>query len=794
MYDIRVEAITQTQHQSPGGNQSPLFDFGNQQSLATEKPRSKRFRKHFPNIIPKSVRKQTRGWSPYCRTLVNTWGQHWVYEVPSCLRKGKQPLHEPQKVAINSNRLHAFLSCTIHFIPVLASLTLFVLNMRAMYVGGELIGANGEDEQKLGALSFVAKLHELMMQASLAAIILTQIRNNVISSDGVPFGAMFSALSFVNVTYLWARDFRGVMTATWSHRRKKWRFIALVFISTLLAVAVGPSSSNLMKPRLDDWSAGGTSFWLGATPSTMFPAIINDSTALAHCAQETADVACPHHGWEVINEQHFESWPQLKAMGLIPGSVRMSSAYATREHFIGTRKPDDVDARAMYYGCRTLSTVPMAATADGLISTFRLWAVAAANTEREKRYWTRKDVKFTVRTQQPVVMSRCRWKGVPAPVNLTAEFPVLSTFDMDDMGIDVQVYTVNRQHTNYTQSVTNSLLSNGSVPQLHWYTERDLHSLQVATNSTINAVVVFPRNKYTNGSIFSCSIDSRLANTTLLTARSAVGQVSSTLNPASFLGDIDNSYLDPQTQGWPQIAIDASWLRYLNPVTSNNLTILSNYLRTAGVNTGVWPGPYSSTSYTEIIVEDALAQLISNGLGRASYNTTLAGTLRGSGKQPWGGWTYNGWMEYLLPASSHAFGPGGDAWTLTPDEQARSTELRMQATITGYAYSSRGALQQFAMAVLLLYVIIALGHCIYVIFFNATASTAWDSTPEIAALAINSPPTRLLENTGAGVYSSAVFENVVRIRSRGLQKLEFVFEDTRVGDDSFIVQKNTAYG
>lgn len=63
---------------------------------------------------------------------------------------------EERKVAIYRNRFYAVVRSTVHIAPVTAAMALVVLNAAQYYVGGELAGPVGQDDQKLNALQFAA--------------------------------------------------------------------------------------------------------------------------------------------------------------------------------------------------------------------------------------------------------------------------------------------------------------------------------------------------------------------------------------------------------------------------------------------------------------------------------------------------------------------------------------------------------------------------------------------------------------------------------------------------------------
>lgn len=86
-------------------------------------------------------------------------------------------------------------------------------------------------------------------------------------------------------------------------------------------------------------------------------------------------------------------------------------------------------------------------------------------------------------------------------------------------------------------------------------------------------------------------------------------------------------------------------------------------------------------------------------------------------------------------------------------------------SVNGYAYSSQGATQIAAIIVLLVYCLLALVHIVTSIR-NGLSSGAWDTTPELTALALNSEKSDAMYNTGAGIYSIKTMEKNAIVRSR----------------------------
>lgn len=75
---------------------------------------------------------------------------------------------EPEKVAISRSRITALLMSLIHVVPLGIAIFESVLNLKGHFIGKTF--------DKQNYLQFVAKAHEVAIQASLATILLSYIR------------------------------------------------------------------------------------------------------------------------------------------------------------------------------------------------------------------------------------------------------------------------------------------------------------------------------------------------------------------------------------------------------------------------------------------------------------------------------------------------------------------------------------------------------------------------------------------------------------------------------------------
>jgi len=157
--------------------------------------------------------------------------------------------NEAPKIALRKSRAAALLRGTIHLTPVSVTITVMALNSVGLYVGGNV--------SWLPSLQFLAKLQEILMQASIATVVFAYIRHELITHD-MPFGALFSAFQITTLNYLWSLEFWGSLTSPHLRGRRKIVFLTFVPLSILLAASVGPSLAIALIPRHVDFPAGRT--------------------------------------------------------------------------------------------------------------------------------------------------------------------------------------------------------------------------------------------------------------------------------------------------------------------------------------------------------------------------------------------------------------------------------------------------------------------------------------------------------------------------------------------------------
>ena len=187
--------------------------------------------------------------------------------VVSAFKSLRHPLgrgfEEPIKIAIRKNRSVALLRALIHVLPVGIAIWEVTLNGSSYYVGSTMY--------RLFYYQLAAKAHEMLIQASLAAIVFSYVRHEMVLGNGIPFGALFSGLQMNQVSYLWSMEFWGVLSSSHVSFRRKAFTAVFLGVCFVLATVSGSSSAVLLIPRLDYWPAGRTHVWVNATFHDLWP-------------------------------------------------------------------------------------------------------------------------------------------------------------------------------------------------------------------------------------------------------------------------------------------------------------------------------------------------------------------------------------------------------------------------------------------------------------------------------------------------------------------------------------------
>ncbi|KAK4187334.1 hypothetical protein QBC35DRAFT_474580 [Podospora australis] len=259
--------------------------------------------------------------------------------------------HEQPKILIRQSRRVALARCAIHLLPASISIALVYFKIHGYFIGFELQGLQYQDSLKNAMLQVAAKLHELLIAASMATIVFHLLRSRLMSSHGVPLGLLASGWSFTQAGYFWSSEF---WAPAWpilcspKQRLKDLLFIAVVGLSGALAILTGPASAILMIPQVLPFKVGGSVFWLNGTEKQLWPEYLDqDALQGYNCTTPESrffDYRCPSAGYPALYNL-FARWWVVPAE---PGSFELREWTGSKLMYAASavRVPRDVDVWA----------------------------------------------------------------------------------------------------------------------------------------------------------------------------------------------------------------------------------------------------------------------------------------------------------------------------------------------------------------------------------------------------------------------------------------------------------------
>ena len=105
----------------------------------------------------------------------------------------------------------------------------------------------------LNALQLAAKLHELVLVASLGNILMHVAHSHLVGKHGLPVGMLANSFAVGSGDYLRTKAYWSSIVTGKAHY---WRFWLLSLLATLLATLAGPSSAIAIIPSLNWFSIG----------------------------------------------------------------------------------------------------------------------------------------------------------------------------------------------------------------------------------------------------------------------------------------------------------------------------------------------------------------------------------------------------------------------------------------------------------------------------------------------------------------------------------------------------------
>ncbi|KAL8902620.1 MAG: hypothetical protein Q9207_004533 [Kuettlingeria erythrocarpa] len=719
-------------------------------------------------------------------------------------------LHEPTKIAVRHSRLIALLRNLVHLVPFGFALFEIILNWNVYYVGTQPYGT--------AVYQVIAKAHEVLIQASITAIILSAIRRDLAHGKGLPFGLLFSGLQVSQISYLWSVELWGAMKADFQRPLRKLGLFTLVIGGIVVAVASGPSSAILLIPRLQLWPGGNTHVWINASADQVWPARIDATTIPEACSMIglNSSKICPASEWYSIRDF-------LSAESLLPSPI-YRSRFRYGEHAKIALLHGRSSYRNIYTGSSLQSggsgplqyaaTTQQAVIADALAEAASLWSLSLVNVTAGAGHGSplsdqsNAAHRITSNYSQPYSTAVCipdQFRNDTDSRKLS--FPLLPFVNPSSSATRNHSYrtfpsgqikfamVIEHPDYSYHQLVNSS--ADSQDYRLEWIElSRDSFN-----GSSIGAAILLPSSIRDGGNnVLLCNIAAGWALSSLVVRDSPQGleytesfpqqgkdleqpllphiqtATPKARNEAVGLGDIY------QTAGFPQQAIDISrtWAQYLDPSIEGLNTSLFNVLSQENKNKG-------ETAWDLDAACAILVMLTVNGLARTGWGSTLQGDVKSVGLDGGdGGLDGNYWLSGK-----------GDTFENVNLTQGRDwVTLRVYSNLQGYAYNTLTTPPRIAIAILTAYCLLVVGHTLY----TGISSNCWDTIAEVTALAMNSSPSAALRNTCAGITEFHIFKLPVRVlvskdeEGEG-EHLELVFgsvDDEKMSERT--IKPNRTYG
>ncbi|MCJ1268517.1 hypothetical protein MMC22_008405 [Lobaria immixta] len=641
----------------------------------------------------------------------------------------------------------------------------------------------------------MAKAHELTIQASLAAIVFSLVRYEMVLGEGIPFGALFSGLQINQISYLWSMEFWGSTRSRHLSVQRKGRLLGVVFVSALLATASGPSSAVLLIPRVQFWPAGSTQIWVNGTFNDLWPDRLDGFLTPEHCAITQDFVAsnlCPASEWQKIQQilssgsstlpRTFSDSYRVSEM---PYPVQLTGKFSMRELYFGQA----LDSEEHHFR-DMVSTTQQAVISDALIETGALWFLSLTNVTKTAGHGSplsdQSDAihKISGDYYQPYSAAR----PVALPYLEGANPPSLINANIGN-----EAWWRGIVHPGITRQQILETPGPPSQYRLRWL---DL-SAGLFDGITIGAIILAPPFKESSlQGILLCNIAAGWGTSALQTHTMSGGQgvVSSRMargktQSESVPSDQRLIVPDAEAKGLPfdysafypqrHINVTKEWAEFLNPfIPSLNVSVIDLLMQKQAFLDA--PGFTAQT---------ALSMLMVNGLSRSGFSRQLQGSVK-TVAQSDGFNSLDG--NYWLSGK-------GDVFSVDPPQSKDWVKLRVDSSLQGYSYNTLGTPPKIAIAVLAIYCLFALTHVLYA-GISGVSSTCWDSISEVTALAVNSTPTAALRNTCAGITGLQIFKLPVRVLVKQDEEgegehLELVFGNCdKTEMENNVIKPNRVYG
>ncbi|KAI9868434.1 MAG: hypothetical protein M1813_005878 [Trichoglossum hirsutum] len=626
---------------------------------------------------------------------------------------------EQLKPAFDTQRSLALARCLIHIIPVGVSVGVVMLSFTGHYYAD---AGTQHQNMQLGALQFAAKVHETLIVASLSTVVLHRIQTSLLGDAGVP-------LSLLTVGHQLERMFRRELWTGLFGRggRRRPLLAALVVVAVVLTVTSGPASAIAMIPKLNWWEVSNARFlsnhryFLAMNPEKMWPNNLTKWDMPQVCLEPLGhtDVTCPSGGYPTFSARYdLEPEPNLLSATNIT-FVNEGTGLTVRS--VACEPMGDPTEEAYRASSFSQLTIDILWNCWGLFQD--KWNALPGGPSARISIVLPEGMSL----KKPQVEVQCtQYKYTDgASLELPHDRLVTPPLDEHQQGAwkfdPAKLWNITSLRVNHTGGFS-------------W-----VDGSSFAPGPSIGAAYFSPRGEVTgraDDQVIACTVDARwvpvdmwLEPTNDISPHQSASFVNLTTKQAS-------PTLPPQI-----ISISPGWAKALdNPIATENFSTMQSLLRPL-------EGGRSYAYMLSLTIADGLARVYSD---TRPFKPIDISSFAGPASLFGAGWDSNLTIEQLVAS--------GD-WT----------EIHILSKRHGLGYGLGGPLIKVAIVILFLHAAIAFAHIITVLTTGWT-SGSWTKVEELIALAINSPPTKDVDGTCAGISGAETWKKVVSIRERVVEE------------------------
>ncbi|KAF6814699.1 hypothetical protein CSOJ01_03922 [Colletotrichum sojae] len=729
-------------------------------------------------------------------------------------------------------------SWIIHFIAVLFTAGIVQFTFRRLYWFDEdnwesqwMAKLKISQDVAMNGLQFVAKIHEIIIVASVSAMTMHFCRRMLVG-DGIPFGFLSGAYQVSSAEWLFSKvSFWATMPRPRKGERKGYvsspRRVLLGLGAACLCIycnMVGPSSAIAIIPELRWWDVWApfegklVASYITANSSEIYPSEISELNIMPGCEEVESETSgnvltfCPDRGFGELLE-----WAKSFAVG-VP-----SSPMDVTQPLSGVRREV------------TSSTMGLEASA-GDFSNENLLAVAttphSSLTELGGMFWSyldaydiagvRKIERPQVSPQEevwsPLVQVQCKmfqysheWMTSHNSPHKDMDIPHFDSRAMRDFTARA------RKEDNFYEKGENGA-GRWSLPQMHWNYTRNKDSLRATNFTWVDVASMFPTKSPSLGSVLELPMgfvkqdgeevyQGSLVIPCLMDVRWAGVELS--LDPAvdrlfrhnmSDLPKVLSGFWDSEIKvseksllalSQRNVPISPSWANLLNKPAGNITTrsgrriqnstavaVLVEQFISSGGNRIFEPPLFEELrnagnisdvpDITGRTVATIVAHALVDGLSRIRYTANLGLALEAHG---------NGTVSWV-GLTNIAGGIRQHEVLQNASLVDEYTPFHWKLRKYGYGYGLGRRTTMFGVTILLIHAGAVLLYAAYVLCFRLSpygwSSSAWGSLDGMLLLAIKSRSSDAAKYAGTGIMSNDLFRARTRVRARGDDGVELI--------------------